>query len=208
MDELQYRQISVQMKDYFDAGAPTWDARCLPPAEKLGAITALADIQPGAKIADIACGTGVMLSALLKCRPSGILCIDLSEQMIAQAREKFTDPSLRFIAADLFDVDEKGFDVAVIYNAYPHFPDKPRLISHIYGMLRQGGRVVVAHGAGKDIINQAHAGKAVMSNLSWPLKSATDEALAFKDYFQIDILVDTPQFYVLSGIKQNDTSKV
>ncbi len=206
MDELQYRQISVQMKDYFNASAPTWDTRCAPSAEKLSAITTLAGIQPGAKIADIACGTGVMLPALLKCRPSDILCVDLSEQMIAQAHGKFTDPSLRFIAADLFDVDEKGFDVAIIYNAYPHFPDKPRLISHLNGMLKQGGRVVVAHGAGKDIVNQVHAGKAV-SSLSWPLKSAAEEALSFKDYFHMDVLVDTPQLYVLSGIKPDDGLK-
>lgn len=200
MDEKQYTQTSLQMRETFNRLAAGWDAHSNKSPEKLQAIVTLAGLQSGAKVADIACGTGIMLPALLACEPAEVLGIDLSEQMIAIARNKCSDSRVRFMVADLFDLTEQGFDAAYIYNAYPHFPDKAKLVRHINGMLKPGGRLVIAHGSGKERVNGVHNGKTV-SPISWTLRSASEEAAGLRDYFMVDILVDTAQMYILSGVK-------
>lgn len=200
MDNNQYNRISSQVKDFFNECAADWDTRGKACPEKQQAIVTLAGLQPGAKVADIACGTGVMLPALLACNPSDILGIDLSEQMIAAARQKFNGTCAHFVVADLFDVTEQEFDLALIYNAYPHFPDKARLVRHVYGMLKPGGRLMIAHGASREQVNGVHGGKTV-STISWPLLAAEEEAKELRDYFTVDIIADTSQIYIISGIK-------
>lgn len=39
------------------------------------------------------------------------------------------------------------FDRIVIYNAYPHFIEKEKLVKKVEELLNPGGRFVVAHGA-------------------------------------------------------------
>jgi demethylmenaquinone methyltransferase/2-methoxy-6-polyprenyl-1,4-benzoquinol methylase len=190
-----------EMEHFFDNLSADWDSHHMNNDEKISAIATAANIRPGAKIADIACGTGVMTAELLSRNPSKILGIDLSKKMIENAREKFADPRLELVASDLFDVKETGFDLAIIYNAYPHFPDKQKLVNHIFEMLNDGGRFMVAHGEGKEKINGRHS-QGTVHRLSWPLRPVLEEAAEFSDLFHIDIMVDTPELYMLSGLKK------
>lgn len=188
-------------KQFFDRAAEGWDRSCLHDPEKLDAIVTLADIRKGARVADIGCGTGALFEEILSREPAELLGVDLSDRMIAAARKKFHDGRLRLLAADLFDVAETGFDAATIYSAYPHFPDKERLARKIADMLVEGGRVMVAHSQGKEMINARHRGPE-MEQISSPLLPAEQEANHFRKWFQIDILVDTPQLYLISGTKK------
>ena len=190
-----------ETKIFFNCCAETWDDHCERSSCKIAAIVTLAGVAQGSRVADIACGTGVLFPEILSRKPGLLLGVDLSDKMIEKARSKFSDPHLRLMASDCFEVQETGFDVILLYNAYPHFPDKARLAKHMAEMLRTGGRLMVAHSESRDAVNSHHVGKEV-SRISWSLQSAEEEAAKFAEKFCIDMIADTNNIYFFSGIRK------
>lgn len=186
-----------ETRAFFDRMAPQWDTLCEVRPQVLAALIAVLQPEPGAHILDIACGTGVLEPNLLLCNPAEIHAIDLSPEMVSLAQRKCKDPRVQFSCTDLFDFQEGGFDCAVLYNAYPHFPDKAALFAHIAGLLRPGGRFLLMHGDGRDVINDCHGGEAkAHSNRLLPAK---DEVARMAPWFSVDALCDTPRLYFISG---------
>lgn len=189
------------MRAYFDRCAGTWDENCRHDPSKIAAIVTLAGVKPGCRIADIACGTGILFPEILSRNPELLLGVDFSEKMIEKARSKFSDPRLRLAASDFFDVNEGGFDVVLLYSAYPHFPDKKSLSEHLSSLLKPGGRLMVAHSESREAINGRHSGAAVR-NFSWELRGVQEESEKFAGEFTIDMTADTKEIYFFSGIKK------
>lgn len=194
------QNTNEEMKRFFDCCASTWDEESDVSREKLAAVVTLAGVRSGVRVADIACGTGILFEEMLSRGPGEILGIDLSDRMIARAREKFSDPRLRLAVSDVFGVRETGFDIAMIFSAYPHFPEKRRLAEHVSSLLRPGGRFMVAHCESREEVNGHHVGERV-SRLSSRLRPVREEAEEFAPFFSIDMLADTDAFYLFSGIK-------
>lgn len=188
---------------YFDERADSWDeSGCSGESRVQGAVLSLVDLKPGDSVLDLGCGTGVMIPFYLAAQAGKIVAVDVSEKMVERAREKFGgEPSVELRASDALSLDEgERFDAAVIYNAYPHFPDKLALVEKVYRMLKPSGRFVVAHGSGKDAINRHH--EAVAAGVSCGLRAASEESVLWADKFEIEALVDTPGFYAFSGVRR------
>lgn len=188
---------------YFDERADSWDeSGCSGESRVQGAVLSLVDLKPGDSVLDLGCGTGVMIPFYLAAQAGKIVAVDVSEKMVERAREKFGgEPSVELHASDALSLDEgERFDAAVIYNAYPHFPDKLALVEKVYRLLKPSGRFVVAHGSGKDAINRHH--EAVAAGVSCGLRAASEESALWADKFEIEALVDTPGFYAFSGIRR------
>ena len=188
---------------YFDERADSWDeSGCSGESRVQGAVLSLVDLKPGDTVLDLGCGTGVMVPFYLAAKAGKIVAVDVSEKMVERAREKFGgEPSVELRASDALSLDEgERFDAAVIYNAYPHFPDKLVLVEKVYRMLKPSGRFVVAHGSGKDAINRHH--EAVAAGVSCGLRAASEESVLWADKFEIEALVDTPGFYAFSGVRR------
>lgn len=188
---------------YFDERADSWDeSGCSGESRVQGAVLSLVDLKPGDSVLDLGCGTGVMVPFYLAAKAGKIVAVDVSEKMVERAREKFGgEPSVELRASDALSLDEgERFDAAVIYNAYPHFPDKLALVEKVYRMLKPSGRFVVAHGLGKDAINRHH--EAVAAGVSCGLRAASEESALWADKFEIEALVDTPGFYAFSGVRR------
>ena len=190
------------MKQFFDERAKNWDTMNFHDPEKLNMIVTMAQIPKGGRVLDLACGTGVLFEEILKREPSELLGIDLSDALIAKAREKFQDSRLKLIAADFFDVQETGFDVITVYSAYPHFLDKVKLVHHLWEVLKPGGRVLVAHSESRHEINHRHSGGTHVQSVSTHLGTVWEEAKFFENCFTLDVLADTPEFYLISGVKK------
>ncbi len=190
-----------ETRAFFDRCADTWDARCRHDPRKIAAIVTLAGVKPGCHVADLACGTGALFREILSRGPEFLLGVDLSEKMIAKARSKCSDPRLRLLASDVFDISVGGFDCLLLYSAYPHFPDKKRLAAQMASMLKTGGRFLVAHSESRAAINGCHRGEQI-SPISWKLHSAREEAENFSGLFAIDMLADTEDIYFFSGTKK------
>ena len=100
----------------------------------------LLDVKPGERILDLGCGTGY-LAKQIKNQGAEVVGIDLSPEMIAQA--KANHPSVEFAVADAanFYFDDK-FD-AVFSNAALHWVKNHNgMMRSVYESLKPGGRFV------------------------------------------------------------------
>ncbi|MBX3413371.1 MAG: methyltransferase domain-containing protein [Pirellulales bacterium] len=118
----------------------------------------LLDAQPGERIIDLGCGTGVLTADIAKTGAS-IVGLDLSAEMIDQARRNF--PELRFEVADAaeFTVDEPVD--AVFSNAALHWVRRSEdAVRAVARALRPGGRFVAefgGHGCVQQILEATSA---------------------------------------------------
>ena len=192
--------MSTLMQDFFDQRAENWDNHVHNDHDRIAAILRLTSLKKGQRVLDIGCGTGVLVPHILPYEPADYQAIDVSEKMIALARQKAADKPVLFHCGDILDFSAAGFDWAIVFNAYPHLLEPEKLAAKLHQLLADGGRMVIAHDHSRQIINHRHSGPAGQSTISRSLRSATEEAAAFAPYFAIDILADTPDCYIVSGI--------
>ena len=89
-----------------------------------------ASLLPQGHILDLGCGTGLELNWYFSEHPSAkVTGIDLSEGMLAQLRQKFTDKTLNLIPSSYFEVPlgENLFDGAVSVESLHHFTQAEKL---------------------------------------------------------------------------------
>ena len=189
------------IREYFDSLAHSWDEGLCADPEKINSILDAGEISQGHRVVDIACGTGVLFGHILKRQPCFLMGVDASGGMAQIARSKFSDERLKVASRDFLCIDEGGFDRAVLYNAYPHFFDKAALAKKIHDVLGRKGRFVLAHSQGRRTINCVHKSRMAKS-VSVPLKEAELEKKWFEPFFDIDVLTDTQELYIISGAKR------
>jgi len=199
----QHPSVDVhQVEAYFNQMAQSWYENATPTSAIHHHVAFLAGVKPGMRVLDIGCGTGVMVAAYSDAQAKQIVGVDVSSNMIEYARMRFADDaSVCFECCDItkYATDEP-FDVAVIYNAYPHFADKQALANAVAGLLKDGGRFLVAHGKGRDDINDHH--KDVPEDVTSHLLEARWECESWRHLFAVDTLVDTCDFYCFGGVKK------
>ena len=188
------------MTAFFDRLAPNWD-NDIARYHIREHIISLADLPSGIVIADIGCGTGVMFEHLLKVNPSKIIAIDLSREMINIAKKSFSDSRITYINGDIIEASLPPLDAAILFNAYPHFLDKPALVKKLATTIKPDGILVIAHSMSKDLINGVHDGE-VVSTLSMPLEEADSEATRFDEFFLADTLIDNDEFYFIRLVRK------
>ncbi len=189
--------------DFFDRCAPSWDAGMIKSDEIIGKILDNAEVGEGMDILDVACGTGVMFDYYLDRKAASVTGIDISPCMAKIAGEKYADnPAVTVICADVEEYAfSRKFDRVVVYNAFPHFPNPKRLIRHLAGLLKTGGRLTVAHGMSREAIDNHHNGAA--SKVSNGLMSAQSLKKLFDPYFDVEIMISNSRMYQLSGVKRD-----
>lgn len=191
--------------EFFDRCAPTWDAEMIKSDEIIGKILDNAEVAAGMEILDVACGTGVLFDYYLKRDVASVTGIDISPEMAKIAAGKFAeDPRVRVICGDVEETQfDRQFDAIVVYNAFPHFPDPRRLIKILSGMLKEGGRLTVAHGMSREAIDNHHKGAA--SQVSNGLMSADSLKRLFDACLQVEVVVSNDRMYQVSGVKRQHT---
>ncbi len=189
--------------DFFDSCARTWDAQMLKSDAIIGKILDNAEVGAGMDILDVACGTGVMFDYYLSREVSSVTGIDISSQMAKIAADKYAcEPRVQVICADVEEyVFDRKFDRIVVYNAFPHFPYPKRLIKILSGLLKEGGRLTVAHGMSREAIDNHHSGCA--SKVSNGLMSAESLKRIFDAYFEVEVVISNGYMYQVSGVKRD-----
>ena len=182
---------------FFDERAATWDdCAKLRPDTKRRLTQLLPDLED-AQVLDVACGTGIMIPYYLSRNAERVVAIDISSQMAALAREKFAgDDRVCVLCGDVLDTPLPQVDTVVIYNAYPHFPDKSALVKRVFELLSPGGVCLVAHGMGRKELNGHHGAQA--AGVSTALEPAVVEMQPWLDAgFAVTALADEDNFYAL-----------
>ena len=189
--------------EFFDKCAPTWDAEMIKSDAIINRILDNAEVGEGMDVLDVACGTGVMFDYYLSRNVASVTGIDISPEMAKIASEKYQDQEkIRVLCGDVeeFSFDRK-FDRIVVYNAFPHFPHPKRLIKILSELLKEDGRLTVAHGASREAIDGHHSGAA--SKVSSGLMSAESLKRIFDARFNVEVVISNRHMYQVSGVKRD-----
>ena len=189
--------------EFFDRCAPTWDADMIKSDTIIGRILDNAEVGPGMDVLDVACGTGVMFDYYLQRGVASVTGIDIAPQMAKIAEQKYADePKVQVICGDVEEYAfDRKFDRIVVYNAFPHFPYPKRLIKILAGLLKEDGRLTVAHGMSREAIDGHHSGAA--SKVSNGLMEADSLKRIFDAHFQVEVVVSNRHMYQVSGVKRD-----
>lgn len=202
MKQLDPKAYETATKDFFDKMAPDWDERAVIDTDKIKTVFQIAGVPENARILDVACGTGILIPSLLEYHPEYLAAIDLSPAMVEIARNKLTDSCLSIQTGDFYEFEERGFDLITVYNAYPHFQDKAGFFRQAYNLLAPKGRLLVFHGSGREAINECHRGDEEVRKISTTLKPCQEEKSLMEQLFRVDVIIDTKDYYVLSGVRR------
>ncbi len=189
--------------EFFDRCAPTWDAEMIKSDVKIGKILDNVEIGPGMDVLDVACGTGVMFDYYLQRGVASVTGIDISPEMAKIAAEKYAaEDKVQVICGDVEEYAfGRKFDRIVVYNAFPHFPYPKRLIKILAGLLKEDGRLTVAHGMSREAIDGHHSGAA--SKVSNGLMSAESLKRIFDAHFDVEVVVSNRHMYQVSGVRRD-----
>ncbi len=187
---------------FFDGIAATWDAAQVDKTDIINRILDNAGVTEGLDVLDVACGTGILFPFYMQRNVSSVTGIDISSEMARLATEKHAgNDRIQVLCGDVEQTDfEKKYDVIMVYNAFPHFPDPEALIAKLSTLLKEGGRLTVAHGASRAQIDDHHKGAA--SKVSNGLMHAESLKQLFMPFFDVEVVISTDLMYQVSGVKK------
>ena len=188
--------------EFFDRCAPTWDAGMIKDDKIIETILDNTEVAAGMDILDVACGTGVMFPYYLNRGVASVTGVDIAPEMAKIAAGKYEKESrVQVLCGDIEEIQlDRKFDVIVVYNAFPHFPDPRKLIKTLSSLLKEGGRLTIAHGASRESIDNHHKG--VASKVSNGLMSADSLKKLFEPHLQVEIVTSNDRMYQVSGVKR------
>lgn len=137
-------QDKPKERDFFNAHADAGSYDVFTPESNMRLIEIymrLASIKPGAKIADLGCGSGVF-SGLLQQRGFVSVGVDISPKLLARGKMKY--PYVKFLRGDVehLPFPDESFDSVLLGGVVHHFPDPSRCASEAFRVLKPGGSFV------------------------------------------------------------------
>jgi ubiquinone/menaquinone biosynthesis C-methylase UbiE len=96
----------------------------------------------GERAIDVGCGSGHVAERLAD-DFDYVLGVDLSEPMIELAQAKRPRPNVEYRVADLFAVDDDGFDLVFSHTMLHHLPDYRAGLVQLKSLVRPGGTVAL-----------------------------------------------------------------
>jgi ubiquinone/menaquinone biosynthesis C-methylase UbiE len=121
--------------DAYDVFTPEASARLL------DAFVALSGLTPGARVADLGCGSGAFTHLLAR---RGYACVglDISPKLVELGRRKY--PDVEFIEGDVehLPFPDASLDGILLSAIVHHLPDPSRCAAEVFRVLRPGGRFV------------------------------------------------------------------
>ncbi len=184
--------------EFFDRLAPQWDADMIRHDHIINTILENAGVRPGISVLDVACGTGVLFPDYLQRGVTDLTAIDISPNMAAIAQEKF--PQVRVLCGDVEHTEfGRTFDLIMVYNAFPHFPDPENLIRVLSGLLNPGGSLTVAHGMSRAAIDHHHEGTASAVSVGLMHEDALEKLMT--PYLTVTTKISDEHMYQLTAVK-------
>jgi len=114
----------------------------------------------GEAVLDVGCGSGVLAPYILeRVGPYGRLHeVDYAKRMIEVNRRLHPDPRITFsvCSAEALVLPAGSLDMVICFSCFPHFDRKQAVLDNLAGMLRGGGRFVIAHFGSSEHINDHH----------------------------------------------------
>jgi ubiquinone/menaquinone biosynthesis C-methylase UbiE len=139
-DSLASQQKQAEI-DFFDRHADRGDYNVFTPAASrklIDAFVACTGLRPGAKVADLGCGSGAFTALL---RERGYLAegLDLSGKLISLARQSY--PEIEFLVGDVEALPhvDGTLDGVLLSGVVHHLPNPRRCAAEVRRVLKPGG---------------------------------------------------------------------
>jgi len=146
------------------------------------ALRALLPPLAGATVLDMGCGTGGLTAYCAGQGAARVVAADISEKMLAAARERNAHPNIEYVRAAIEDLSfaPRTFDVVVSSFAVHYIQDYAALVASVSRWLRPGGAfafstehpMITARKAGEQNWVRDEAG----NRLYWPVDDYGDES--------------------------------
>jgi ubiquinone/menaquinone biosynthesis C-methylase UbiE len=144
--------VQAHLAEAYEAAAPTYDragfSHHAPFGERLAQLVVLG---PGGRVLDVGCGAGgALLPAARRVGESGeAVGVDLSEGMVARAREAAAAEGLGWVRTEVMDgaslaFEDGSFDAVLCAFALAAIPDAERALAEMRRVLRPTGSIGVA----------------------------------------------------------------
>jgi SAM-dependent methyltransferase len=107
------------------------------------------EVSPGARVLDVACGSGIMARTIARLLgPDGtVVGLDANPAMLATARRVSEAEGLRVSwvqgSAQELPFEDRSFDLVVCQHGLQFFPDRAGAVGEMYRVLAPGGRAVL-----------------------------------------------------------------
>jgi demethylmenaquinone methyltransferase/2-methoxy-6-polyprenyl-1,4-benzoquinol methylase len=196
------KQIS---RKFFNEQAEDWDKTARNnDSEKLRALADRLMFPGQAWVLDVGTGTGVFLPYLKERvnHKSRIISMDFAFNMLRIAQTKNKCNSIDYVCAEIetLHLPPDRFDTAICYSTFPHFHDKPRALSNIYGLLKRGGWLYICHTASLETINNIHLNIPDFYDHLIPEKQEMEQMLMQAGFSEL-IINEHPDSYLAAARK-------
>lgn len=102
-------------------------------------------LKPGQRALDVACGTGVLASALARSAPGAtVIGCDRNAAMLSVARETHAGVEWREASAEALPFEDGYFDAVVSQFGLMFFDDREKAVREMWRVLAPGGRLLIA----------------------------------------------------------------
>jgi ubiquinone/menaquinone biosynthesis C-methylase UbiE len=196
----------MSKKKYFDHHAHKWDELYYQsePTQLTDLIKRF-QIRKGDWVLDVGTGTGILLPYLSKLtgNEGKLFALDFSTEMLSVARSKLPHSGIEFINSDVGNMpfEDEIFDRLICFACFPHFGNKLKSLKEMSRVLKNGGKLFIAHLLSSQEIKDHHfsAGEEVKDDVL-PEKSAMIKMMDESKFKNIEI-VDQPSLYLAHGEK-------
>ena len=189
-----------QIREFFNSYADGWDEHMEDASDRINRI--LDGIEPieGMSILDVGAGTGVLVPYLIDRHAGHITECDISNEMIAVNRRKYSQRNdVSHIVGDASNIEfDHQYDRIIIYNAFPHFSDRPHLIANLASCLKKDGYFVIAHSRTSAELEEHHQN--ISTEIYSHLGKAEGIASLLEKEFK-DIFFQDEPFFMVRGRK-------
>ncbi len=181
---------------FFDRIAPTYGTHGKRDDALISSLIENIGIKKNDRVMDVGCGKGVISLDLYEKSQRQVLAMDLSGNMISLAKEKkIEEEKVKFVHEDFYLTKEKGYDVVVFFDCYPHFISRDELKKKLLEVLKHEGRFAILHDLSRESLASCHQG--LTDHLSRELLSAQEEAEFYLPDFSILKMEETEKSYCL-----------